>query len=282
MKKKSGFLSQSLIVLVIVVVLFPVLFMLANSFVGESEIMKNYGSLITGNQSARTGLRLIPERVTLEGYFKVFLLSPRYLIKFWNSLLLTCSIVLGQVIISSLAGYGLAKFHFRGKEFFVFLVMILTLIPQQVTLVTGFMVLDRFGLIGSYSAIILPGLFATFGTFLLSQVFSGVPDSLLEAAEMDGANAWYLFIKIAIPYAKIGIAALAILSFIDNWNMVEQPLIYLRNPNKYPLSVFLSLINENALGVSFVCGVLAILPVALLFFYLKNALIHGIEYSNLK
>jgi len=280
--RNKGIISYLFLVGIFIVVVFPNLFMLANSFMGENEIMKHYGILLSGNSDAHVNLYFIPEEVTLAGYFEVFLFSPRYLMKFWNSLFLSGSIVIGQTLVAICAGYGLAKFRFKGKNIVMFFIIILTMMPQQVTLVPGFLVLDKMGLIGSYTAVILPGVFTTFGTFLLSQVFSGVPDSLLEAAKIDGANHWQLFQKIAVPYAKTGIAALVILCFIDNWNMIEQALIYLRDSNKYPLSIFLSFINTNVLGVSFVCGILTMIPVTILFLFLKDALIRGIEYTNLK
>jgi len=280
--QKSGMFSYFFLIAMLAAAFVPFLFMLTNSFAGEGEIMRRYGALLSGNSDIHTAVSFIPERITLNGYLDVFLLSPNYLMKFWNSLFLTTVIVIGQTIVAVLAGYGLAKFRFPGKNIFLFFVIILSMMPRQVTLVPGFLVLDWMGLIGSYTAVILPGIFATFGTFLLSQVFSSIPDNMLDAARIDGAGQWKIFQKIAIPYVKTGIAALIVLVFIDNWNMVEQPLLYLRDTKKYPLSVFLSFIQRDALGISFVCGILAMVPVALLFLHLKNVLIQGIEFSNLK
>ncbi len=105
---------------------------------------------------------------------------------------------------------------------------------------------------------------------------------MLEAAKLDGANQFQILTRIVIPHAKMGIASLAILSFIDNWNMVEQPLVFLKDSTMHPLSIFLSRVNEYAPDKAFVCGVLAMIPVVLLFLFLKDALIKGIEYSNMK
>jgi multiple sugar transport system permease protein len=156
------------------------------------------------------------------------------------------------------------------------------MMPLQVTLVPNYIVLDKLGLIGSYIALILPGVFSTFGVFLLAQVFSSVPDNLLEAAKIDGANHVQILFKVMIPYAKAGVASLVILNFIDTWNMVEQPLVFLKDSTKYPLSIFLANINQVNLGISFVCGILAIIPVFLLFLHFKDSLISGIENTNLK
>ena len=156
------------------------------------------------------------------------------------------------------------------------------MMPLQVTLVPNYIVLDKIGLIGSYTALILPGAFSTFGVFLLTQIFSSVPDNLIEAAKIDGANHLQILFRVMIPYARSGVASLVILNFIDTWNMVEQPLVFLKDSTKYPLSIFLANINQANLGISFVCGILEIIPIFLLFLHFKDSLISGIENTNLK
>ena len=156
------------------------------------------------------------------------------------------------------------------------------MMPLQVTLVPNYIVFERLGLIGSYASVILPGVFFPFGVFLLTQFFSSIPNSIIEAAKLDGANQIQILCRIIVPHAKSGVASLCILNFIDTWNMVEQPLIFLKDSTKYPLSVFLANVSRENLSISFVCGILAILPVLLLFLYLKDSLISGIENTNLK
>jgi len=255
--------------------LFPVLFIAANSFMSEAEIMESYAS-------DKIYLHLIPGDFTLEGYRNVFFASPAYLMKFWNSMFISAAIVAGQVFVACLGGYGFAKFVFPLKNAVFYFLIILMMMPLQVTLVPNYIVLDRLGLIGSYAALILPGIFSTFGVFLLAQIFSSIPDSIIEAAKIDGANHMKILLKIVIPHNKAGIAALVILNFIDNWNMVEQPLVFLKDSNKHPLSIFLANINHAQPGVAFVCGILAIIPVFFLFLHLKDSLVYGIENANLK
>ena len=216
------------------------------------------------------------------GYADVFLLDPSYLMKFWISIFISVTIVVGQVIISCFSAYGLAKFNFPFKNVIFYLVVILMMLPVQVTLVPNYILFDKIGLIGSYLSLILPGIFSTFGVFLLTQVFSAIPNDMIEAAKIDGANHFQILIRIIIPCSKTGIASLIILCFIDSWNMIEQPLAFLKNYLKYPLSIFLSRINDTKLDIAFVCGVLAIIPVFILFLFFKDALIKGVEYSNMK
>ncbi len=116
----------------------------------------------------------------------------------------------------------------------------------------------------------------------MRQVISTMPNDIIEAAKIDGANQFQLLFKIVIPRSQSGIVSLAILCFIDNWNMVEQPLVFLKDKTQYPLSIFLSQINSSNLSLSFACGILAMIPVALLFVFFEKELVEGISFSNLK
>jgi multiple sugar transport system permease protein len=264
-----------------ITVLLPVLFVVSNSFMDEHEIAKSYGRM-AGGGGKQLLPHIIPERATLAQYAEVFWLRPDYLVKFWNSMLLAVAIVAGQLVVSCFAGYGFAKFSFPFKNAIFFLFIALMMMPHQVTLVPQYIMLGKMGLIGSYASVILPGITAPFGIFLLTQVFASVPDSVIEAAKIDGANAVQVLLGIVAPQGRTGIAALAMLCFIDAWNMVEQPLVFLSDPRKYPMSIFLAGVNLHSLGVAFVCGLLAMLPVTIIFLYLKDSLVYGIEMSNLK
>ncbi len=278
MKKKAkciDIIVYAVLILFGAAALFPVIFIAASSLMDESEVIRSY-------VSGEMDFHIIPCSFSLNGYLEVFLYTPAYLMKFWKSMLLSTVILAGQLVISCLGGYGFAKFSFRGKNVIFFFVIILMMMPLQVTLVPNYIVFERLGLIGSYASVILPGVFSTFGVFLLTQFFSSIPNSIIEAAKLDGANQIQILCRIIVPYAKSGVASLCILNFIDTWNMVEQPLIFLKDSTKYPLSVFLANVSRENLSISFVCGILAILPVFLLFLYLKDSLISGIENTNLK
>lgn len=283
MKNSKCFKAVAYFILIIlsVIVLFPLVFMVCGSFMGREEIAGSYRSMILSGEESQN-FHIIPEKVTLQGYAEVFLLNPSYLSKFWSSMFISVMIVAGQTILSIISGYGLAKFRFKGKNIVLYLIIILMILPVQVTLVPNYILLDNIGLIGSYWAVIIPGIFNTFGVFLMKQVFASVPDECIEAARIDGAGHIQVLLKIVIPMSKTGIASLIILSFIDAWNLIEQPLAFLKDPLKYPLSIFLSRINEFDFEIEFVCGVMAILPVLLLYLFLKDQMIKGIEYVNMK
>lgn len=289
-KQKIADIAALVLLMVLsVTVLLPVVFITTHSFMSSRELNAAYGDILTSASAAEDEKEilsmdphLIPREPSLKGYYDVFLASPDYLGKFWLSVFLSAAITGGQTILSCLGGYGFAKFRFPGKNFLFLLMILLMMLPLQVTLVPNYIVLDKLGWIGSYRALILPGICSAFGVFLLTQTFRSIPNSILEAARLDGAGQLKTLLFVVIPQAKAGIASLVILNFIDTWNMVEQPLVFLKERAKYPLSIFLSQINSADLSHAFVCGILAMLPVLLLFLHFKDALMTGIENSALK
>ena len=156
------------------------------------------------------------------------------------------------------------------------------MLPFIVTLVPNEIVIRRLGLMDTTAALVLPGIFAPFGAFLMRQVISTVPDSLIEAGRLEGANRMHILFRLVLPQCKSGIASVTLLSFIDSWNMVEQPLVFLKSFRKYPLSVFMSNISYQRLDLVFVCGALMIVPVLLLFFFFRDELIEGISYMGMQ
>ncbi|MGI5958395.1 MAG: carbohydrate ABC transporter permease [Massiliimalia sp.] len=269
-----------------VVSLFPVVYTLCNAFMSGEEIMAYYGQLAAkdytdfGETAGFISFHLIPDDFSMDGFYQIFIRHSDYLIKFWNSVFLTLSIVGGQIVISCLAGYGFSKFRFPCRKGIFLLTIILMMMPYQVTLVSNYIVLDGFSLIDSWWSLILPGIFSPFGVFLMKQVMDGVPRQMMEAASLDGAGRLRTLRSVLVPCCKSGIVSLGILSFVDNWNMVEQPVVFLKNTWKYPLSVFLAQANSSNLTLSFVCGILAMIPVAFLFLFFEEELVRGISLSS--
>lgn len=264
MKKRTRVWAKVLLLsLLAAVAVGPMLYTFVNSFSGSAS----YG--------------LFPAEWSLQGWKEVFWNRPHYLAKFWNSLGISAAIVVGQVLLSCLAGYGFSKFRFRGKEPLFFLLILMMMMPYQVTLVSNFIVIDALGLMGTWAALILPAIFSPFGVFLLRQVFDTCPDEILDAARIDGAGELRVLFQILVPRSRSGVVSLVILTFIDAWNMVEQPIVYLDDPYDYPLSIFLSQMSGQDVGVLCTCGILAAIPVLLLFFYYDEDLADGISMSQL-
>jgi multiple sugar transport system permease protein len=154
------------------------------------------------------------------------------------------------------------------------------MMPNQVTLVPNYLVLQKMGLLNTNWAIWLPGIFSPFSVYLITKYMKRIPSSVLEAAKIDGANEWQLFTKICLPISKSIITTCAILVFIDYWNMVEQPLLLFTDSDKYPLSIFLSKINKTDVGLAFAVATIYMIPSLLLFLYGEESLVEGVAYQG--
>ncbi|MNN53256.1 L-arabinose transport system permease protein AraQ [compost metagenome] len=152
--------------------------------------------------------------------------------------------------------------------------------PFQVTLVPNYLMADKLGLLHHSGVVILPGIFAAFGVFMLRQFMLHIPYAYIEAAKMDGAGHPRIFLTIILPMVKPGLAALVILLFVDYWNMVEQPLVFL-DPLQQPLSVFLSRLSGEW-GTAFAASMLYMSPMVLLFLYAETYFIEGVQLSGIK
>lgn len=245
--------------------LLPVAFTIGCSFLSPQEVQRVFGPLLGEGSAAVVGG--LPQGFSLMGYYEVFFATPDYLVKFWLSLLLAVGAVVGQVVISCMGGFAFAFFDFPGKRLLFGLLCFFMLVPLQVTLLPNYLLLDAFGLLNTYWALLLPLAFAPLGTFLLTQIFRSVPADILQAARLDGAGTLQVMVKVLLPCGKSGVSTLIILTLIESWNMVEQPLIYLKDVGSYPLSVFLASRYTENLPLQFVCCVLSLLPLALCFFY---------------
>ena len=220
------------------------------------------------------------EGFTLLYYYKVFLASPQVLLRFWLSFGLALTIALGQVIVSTLAGYGFAKCKFPGRNAIFFFLMVLMILPLQVTLVPNYIVLDKLKLLDSYKALILPAVFIPLGTFVMTQGFRAIPNEILDAARVDGCRTLPLIARVALPMNRSGLVCTLLLSFLDGWNMVEQPIAYIKDNSRWPLSVSLASTLPADPTVRLVCCVLAILPPLFLFVYFNRELVEGISLGK--
>ncbi len=270
-----------------VLFLLPTVLTIANSFMTSSEISANYGAMY-GNMTEDTktfisedvNLKFIPDRVSASQYTSVLFKSPEYLFKFWNSVALTVPITVFQLLTAIFASYGFSRYQGKIKSIIFFSYIILMLMPYQVTLVPNFLVAEKFGILDTRWAIILPGIFSPFSVFLLTKVMKRIPVSYIEAAKLDGANEIQILFRICLPLCKGALVSIGMLVFIDYWNMVEQPLVLMKEADMHPLSVFLSQINTGDVGLAFAVGTVYMIPTVLMFLYGEDYLVEGITYSG--
>lgn len=288
-KKRRGAVGNFILLLIAIALtiffMLPTVLTAANSFMSAQEITANYGMIFSSGDekqyiSEKVNLKFIPDMVTFKQYATVLLNSPEYLFKFWNSVIFTVPILIIQVIIAVLAAYSFTRFRGRLKELLFFVYIILMLLPTQVTLVPNYLVADWLGTLDTKWAIWLPGIASPFSVFLLTKFMRRIPNSLIEAAKIDGAGEWKIFTKICVPLCKGALFSVAILIFIDYWNMVEQPLILLSDQDMHPLSVFLSKINAGEISLAFAVATIYMIPSILIFLYGEDYLVEGISYSG--
>lgn len=291
-----------------VLFILPTVLTIANSFMTSKEISANYGAMfnnMSGEEnvviSKDVNLKFIPDKVTISQYKSVLILNSDYLLKFWNSVILTVPITLFQLMLAVVTSYGFARYPGKIKSIIFFAYIILMLMPYQVTLVPNYLVADHFGMLEtseklvfkgaaaplnvfcmmwSRRAVLLPSIFSPFSIFLLTKVMRRIPISYVEAAKLDGAGEFQIMTKIYLPLCKSALVSIGMLVFIDYWNMVEQPLVLMKNSEMHPLSVFLSQVNTGDVGLAFAVGVVYMIPTILMFLYGEDYLVEGITYAG--
>ena len=269
-----------------VIFLLPTVLTITNSFMSQTEINANYGVVFNSVTDSKTfisktvNLKFIPDIVSFSQYFSVLFKTPDYLLKFWNSAILTVPIVIFQTVVALFASYGFSRLTGKLKEIIFFVYIILMLMPYQVTLVPNYLVSEKLGILDTRWVIILPGIFSPFAVFLLTKAMKRIPKTYFEAAMLDGANEFQIFTSICYPMVRSAVFSVLMLVFIDYWNMVEQPLILLSDESMHPLSVFLSKINSGDTGLAFAVAVIYMMPSLLMFLYGEDYLVEGITYSG--
>lgn len=215
-------------------------------------------------------------------YRSILLETPIYLNMYWNSILITTAVVLGSIVVSLLGAYAFTMLNFKGKEVLFFLYIVVMLLPLQVTMMPNYLVARILNISDSYLAIILPAIFNPFGVFLMRQQMRQVPSECVEAARIDGAGQIRIFGYIYLPMVRSGIMALVMLLVIEYWNLVDQVIIFIRQPEKYPLSVFLDQISREMGSVSYAAAAFYLIPIIALLCYGHNYLKEGIGLMNVK
>ena len=264
-------LLYSLLTLGLLLTLTPLLWMLA-------------ASLMLAGEANSYPPRLWPSTVTFEHYAALFtrLDLGRYLL---NSVLLASAVTLISLFINSMAGYAFAKFRFRYRDRLFQGLLAALVIPAQVAMLPLFLLLKQFGLINTYWGVIIPGMANIFGIFLIRQYLLAIPDSLLDAARMDGAGEFRIYWSLILPLCRPILVTLAIFTFMGAWNDFMWPLIVLTDSARYTLPVALAnLLGEHVQDTELMMAgsVLTVLPVLLLFVALQRYYIAGIMLGGMK
>jgi multiple sugar transport system permease protein len=251
--------------------LYPFVWMFAASLKPELEI---------------AGFNPFSSHFTLESYR--FVLNKIPIIRgFGNSLLVSIVVTSSVVVFGSLVGYALSRLQFRGREMIFNLALATMMIPAQLTLIPLYTMMVKFGWVNSYLALIVPAMMSSYAVLLFRQFFLSIPQSLIEAARLDGCSDWRILFTIVYPLSKPAIMTVAILTFMGVWNDVLWPLMVIRNPDlmTMPLMVTLFTVGGQAeahLGVQLAAAMLLALPVIVAYVFLQRYLIESIASSGMK
>lgn len=250
----------------------PFLWMLLGSLKPQAEFLVNPPTFL-------------PKAATTDNFSRLFsqLDFPRF---FFNSAVVAVVVTVGNILFCPMLGYALAKLQWRGKRLILGLVLATLMVPAGITLIPNFVLMRNLGLVNTYPGLILPFLVGPFGVFLTRQFMYGIPDELLEAARIDGANEWRIFWQIVIPITVPVLATLGILTFLGSWNSFLYPLVMAQEPRMYTLPVALATFATGQYqadhGMLMAGSVVLVVPVLIVFILFQRWITQGIATTGLK
>jgi multiple sugar transport system permease protein len=254
--------------------LLPMVWMVSTSFKGNTQIFAG------GELTIRS---LVPSPFVSTNYPAAMQNMP-FLLYLRNTLVLCISTVIGAVVSSSIVAYGFAKIEFAGQKA-AFAILIATMaLPGQVTMIPIFSLFRALGWYGSYLPLIVPSFTASaYFVFLLTQFFKTIPLEMSEAARVDGANEWLIFLRLVIPLSKPALATCALFQFLGTWNDFLGPLLYVNDPAKYPLGYGLQQFVSHYGGFYaqlMAASTIFTVPIIILFFFAQKTFIQGISTTG--
>lgn len=280
-RRVKKYITATLLLLPAILICFPVFLIVTGSVMDSMELGQYLGPVFNGEEGF-IRWKLMPDYPTFEHYGRLLFMTPSFFVLFWNSMKLVVCILSGQLLVGVPAAWAFAAYRVRGSRTLFALYVVLMLLPFQVTMLSSYLVLDRFSLLNTHGAIILPAVFSTFPIFLSYGGFRAIPVQLLEAARIDGAGELRIFMTIGIPLGKSGLLSAIVLGFLEYWNLMEQPLAFLENRALWPLSLYLPEISWTQAGFALCASFITLIPASFVFVMGQDYLEQGIIYSGLK
>ena len=258
-------------VVVALIILFPLYWMVVVALSSRSDLLSG-------------AVGIVPRAFTLENFHRVF---TGYPVGTWfgNSVAIAVVVALISVVFSMLAGYAFAHLRFPGSTAVFFLVLIALLLPLQVIMVPLFQLVTSLHLYGTYWAVILPTAASAFGVFLARQFLQSIPRDLIEAARIDGAGHWRIFLRIVVPLSKPLLAVLFFMSLLQTWNDFAWPLIALKQNELFTLPIGLLYLQGqfgSDYGATMAFALLDVTPMVLLFLFFQRYFVQGFARSGLR
>jgi len=239
-------------------------------------------SIKTNAEATAIPPKIFPAIAQWKNYVEVFQKFP-FMGYYWNTIVTTAAKTIGQLLFCSMAAYAFARIKFPGRDIIFILYLSVLMVPGQALLIPQYQIISNLGLLNTLTALVLPGLFSAFGTFLLRQFFLSLPKEIEEAAKIDGCNHFQIYWRIMLPLARPGLIALAIFTIMWSWNDFLWPLIVNSSPSKMPLSAGLATLKgQHATDFPLLMAgtFLASWPLIVIFMFFQRTFVEGIALSG--
>lgn len=262
------------LVIVSLIALFPILSLLLSSFRPSSELLRNGISLTFD-----------PSTLNIDNYTYIFTQASKYWGWYGNSLFISAVIIVLSLFFSSMVGYALALYDFKGRNFFFILVLFILMVPFEILMLPLYQLMIGMNLINTYTAVMLPAIVAPIAVFFFRQYALGLPKELMDAARIDGSSEYGIFFKIMLPLMLPSLAAMGILQGLGSWNNFLWPLIVLRSNDMFTLPIGLATLLTpygNNYDVLIAGSVMTILPIILLFIFFQRYFVTGLTVGGVK
>jgi len=230
-------------------------------------------------------LKMNFDAMTLNNYKIIFFEDNRYLTWYKNSLIITALYTVLSLFFSSLVGYGLAVYNFKGKNLIFFIVLLVMMVPLEILLLPLYRLMITLNLMDTYLGVVLPFAVSPFAIFFFRQYIIGLPKELIEAARVDGCGEFRIFFKIIVPLMKPAFGAMTILQALTSWNAFVWPLIVLRSADKLTLPIgLMSLLTPygNSYDMIMPGAVMSVIPIAIIFLLNQRSFIEGLTAGGIK
>ena len=225
----------------------------------------------------------IPKHFTLDNYKQIFLQEPLFWRWLFNSVIIGVIVTILNLLFNSMAGYALARLHFRGKQCWFFLILTVLVVPAQITLIPTFLILKVIGWLNSYPGMIVPSMVNATFIFMMRQFFVNFPRELEEAGQLDGLNAWGIFRYIVLPLAKPALAAQAVFVFMGSWNNFLLPVVILFDPEMFTLPLGLNTFKGQYISYwnyIMAASMVFTLPGLAIYAFFNRYLIQGVTFTG--
>lgn len=268
-----------IIVLLAISMCLPIFLIMSGSFMGLDELKEYLGPVLSGLDGF-VGWSIIPKYPTLKSIVQLLLDTPEFFVMYWNSIKIVVLVLFGQLVVGMPAAWAFSQYKFPYRKILFTIYIVVMLMPFQVTMLSNYIVLDKFHMINTHLSLIVPGMFATFPVFIMYRFFANIPKGILEAARIDGASEYKVFLKVGIPLGMPGIISAMVLGFIEYWNLIEQPLTFIKDESLWPISLYLPNIGLENADIAFLASLVTLLTSLAVFFAGQKYLKEGISATS--